>query len=482
MSSPEGTIEGAVATKDDSAVTRGWLVPAIIGSALLMQTLNATVISNALPAMAETFGVEPIRLNVAITTYMLAAAIFLPLSAWIADRFGARRVFMSSIVLYTIGSLACGMANDMLGLVIARFLQGVAGATLMPVGRLVLLRTTPKSELVGALAVLTMPALLGPVVGPILGGAIVTFASWRWIFLINLPIALIGLVLVYRYVPEVKEQEPPRVDLTGIILTGVGLACLIFGFENLGRDLLSPWAVAALFGAGAVSLVIYGRHARRTPHAVVNLDVFKNRTFSASVIGGGFMRVGMGANPFLLAMMLQVAFGMTAFAAGTMTFVSAMGALLMKTSAPPLLRRFGFRTVLLVNGVIVALSFMSYSLFRPTWPHWGIMLVLGIGGFFRSLQFTSLSGMVYADIDQEEMSRATTTSSMIQQLVQSIGIALSALLLHLLMTVNHTTTLTPEVVSPAFIIVGLVTLISMLWFIRLPPNAGDEMSGRVPRI
>ena len=459
---------------------RGWLVPAIIGSALLMQTLNATVIANALPAMARTFHVEPLRLNVAITVYLLAAAIFLPFSGWLADRFGARRVFMSSIVLYALGSVLCGLARGFWPLLAARFVQGAAGATMMPVGRLVLLRTTPKSELVGALSVVTMPALLGPVVGPLLGGAIVTFADWRWIFFINLPIAVIGLILVFRHVPEVREADARPVDIPGILLTGVGLAALIFGFETLGREAVSPLLALGLFALGIGALVLYGRHAGHTPNAVLDLSIFRKPTFSASVIGGGFMRVAMGANPFLLAMLLQVAFGMSAFAAGAMTFVSAVGALVMKTTAPPILRRFGFRSVLLVNAVIVGASFMAYSLFRPSWPHWAIMSVLGVGGFFRSLQFTSLNGMAFAEIEQDQMSRAATTSSMVQQLVQSIGIGLSASLLNYLMIWRGETRLTIEVVSPAFTVIGLVTMISMFWFARLAPDAGDEMNGRRP--
>jgi EmrB/QacA subfamily drug resistance transporter len=436
------------------------------------------VISNALPAMAKSFGVEPVRLSIAITVYMLSAAIFLPLSGWLADRFGAKRIFLCSIVLYALGSLACAFSGTLWHLILARFLQGAAGATLMPVGRLVLLRTTPKSELVGAMSVVTMPALLGPVIGPVVGGAIVTFADWPWIFFMNLPIALLGFFLVRAYVPDVKEQEAPRVDIPGILLTGLGLAALIFGFENLGRDTLSPWAVAGLFALGFASLGVYGWHAGHTPHAVVNLSIFRKKTFAAATIGGAFMRTAMGANPFLLAMLLQVAFGMSAFAAGTMTFVSAAGALAMKTTAPPILRMFGFRTVLLVNAVIVGVSFMAYALFKPDWPHWAIMAVLGVGGFFRSLQFSSLNGLAYAEIEQDEMSRAATSSSMVQQLVQSIGIGLSASLLHLLMTLQGETKLTVAVVAPAFIIAGAFTMISMLWFLRLPPDAGDEMNGR----
>lgn len=470
----------AAAPKDAGKVTRGWVVPAIIGSALLMQTLNATVITNALPAMAESFGVAPVRLSIAITVYMLSAAIFLPLSGWLADRFGAKRIFLASIVLYAVGSLACALSGTLWQMILARFVQGAAGATLMPVGRLVLLRTTPKTELVGAMSVVTMPALLGPVIGPVLGGAIVTFADWPWIFLINLPIAVTGFFLVRAFVPDVKEQARQRIDTPGILLTGLGLAALIFGFENIGRGELHPWAVGGLFAVGLLSLAVYGRHARRTPHAVVDLSIFRKPTFAAATIGGAFMRTAMGANPFLLAMLLQVAFGMSAFAAGTMTFVSAVGALAMKTTAPPILRRFGFRTVLLVNAVIVGVGFAINALFSPSWPHWAIMAVLGIGGFFRSLQFSSLNGLAYAEIEADEMSRASTTSAMVQQLVQSIGIGLSASLLHTLMTLQGETQLTVAVVGPAFAIAGAFTMISMFWFWRLPPDAGDEMNGRTP--
>lgn len=464
-----------------AALARGWITPAILGTGMLMHTLSATVIVTALPAMAEAFGEPPIRLNLAITMFLLATAVFLPVSGWIADRFGARQVFMASVALFALASAACGFAQDLTQLILARMAQGAAGAMMIPVGRLVLLRTTPKHELVGALSVLTMSALVGPVLGPLIGGAIVTFGNWRWIFFMNLPVAVVGLALVRAYVPNVREQQVSPIDGYGIVLTGLGLAALIFGFENLGRDQLPALAVAALFLGGAVCLLVYGRHARRNPHAIIDLSVFRLQTFRASVIGGGFMRVAMGANPFLLAMLLQVGFGMSAFAAGTLTFVSSVGALLMKTTAPPILRRFGFRSVLLVNAVFVALSFMSYGLFTPVTPHWLIMTVLAVGGFFRSLQFTSLNGMAFAEVDQDRMSRASTTSSMVQQLVQSIGIGLAASLLHLLMQLRGETHLTAQAVSPAFLIIGLITLVSMAWFVRLPADAGDEMNRRVRR-
>ena len=480
MSELEGPVEARLApeTPPSTAASRGWMIPAIIGSALLMQTLNATVITNALPTMAIALDEDPLRLNLAITMFLLASAVFLPISGWVADKYGAKRIFMAAMVLFAVASGACGLAQDLNQLVIARMFQGMAGAMMAPVGRLVLLRTTPKSELVAAMSVLTMPALLGPVIGPVLGGAIVTFADWRWIFFVNLPVALVGVLLVRAYVPNVKEQAVSPIDAVGILLTGLGLAGLIFGFENVGRGFLPPGMVAALFLGSLTAFVLYWRHARGNPHAIIDLSIFRLVTFRAAVVGGGFTRVAIGATPFLLAMLLQIGFGLSAFQAGLMTFVSAAGALVMKTAAPPILRRFGFRSVLLVNAVIVGVSFVAYAFFKPTTPHWIMLTVLAVGGFFRSLQFTSLNGLAYAEIEQDRMSRASTTSSMAQQLVQSIGIGLAALLLHLLMTAKGQTQMTTETIAPAFVVIGLITLISILFFIPLPRNAGDEMNGR----
>lgn len=477
MSPVDPPVQNAAA----EARTRGWLIPAIIGSALLMQTMNATVIANALPTMAVALNESPLRLNLAITMFLLASAVFLPVSGWVADKFGAKRIFMVSMVLFALSSAACGFAQDLTQLVIARMFQGMAGAMMAPVGRLVLLRTTPKEELVGAMSVMTMPALLGPVIGPVVGGAIVTLADWRWIFFLSIPVAVVGVALVARYVPNVREQEVSPVDIKGILLTGLGLAGLIFGFENIGRDMLPPLWVAGLFCGGAGALVLYWLHARGNRHAIIDLSVFRIQTFTASVVGGAFMRIAMGATPFMLAMLLQVGFGLSALQAGLMTFISAAGALVMKTAAPPILRRFGFRTVLIVNAVIVAASFVAYGFFKPTTPHWLIMTILAVGGFFRSLHFTSLNGLAFADIEQAGMSRASTTSSMMQQLVQSIGIGLAATLMHAFMTARGDTHLTTEAISPAFVVVGLVTLISLVFFIPLPRNAGDEMNGRAAR-
>src|SRR5580692_7541212 len=344
------------------------LVPAIIGAANLMMTLSATVIANALPAMAITLHQSPISLNTTITIYLLALAIFLPVSGWAADRFGAKRVFLIAIGLYAASCAACGFANDLPELLLARFAEGAAGALMGPVGRLVLLRTTPKHDLVRPMSVLTMPSLLGPVIGPPIGGFIVTYLSWRWIFFLNIPIAIMGVILVTKYINDIKEEDAGKLDWVGMLLTGAGLAAVVFGFENLGRANMPAFAPYGLLGVGLALLAVYAAYARRTPHAILDLKLFKIPTFFASIVGGTFMRMGVGATPFLLALLLQVAFGMSPFQAGLMTFASAAAALVMKTSAPPILARFGFRTTLSINSVIVGLSFMAYAIVTKMTP------------------------------------------------------------------------------------------------------------------
>jgi len=470
--------EAAAETPEEAAEPFSSLVPAIIGGALVMQTLNATVINNALPSMARTLGENPVNLNTAITVYLLASAVFLPISGWAADKFGAKRMFLLAIVAYAAACAACGVAQNLVQLLLARFAEGAAGAMLGPVGRLVLLRSTPKHNLVRAMSVLTMPALLGPVLGPPIGGFIVTYASWRWCFFFNIPIAALGLFLVTRYIDDVKEEVATPLDWPGLFLTGIGMAGIVYGFENLGRGAFPAWVVGGMLGGGILCMLVYAWHANRTPHAILDLSLLKIRTFSASVVGGAFMRMGMGASPFLLALLLQVAFGLSALQAGLMTFASAAAALVMKTAAPPILQRFGFKTVLSFNAVVVALTFMGYALFTPATPHWMIYAVLLAGGFFRSLQFTSLNGMAFADVDRAQMSRASTMSTMGQQLSQSIGVGMAATLLHLSLAHAHAKHLTAALITPTFLVIGGVAMISALFFITLPKGAGAELHGR----
>ena len=457
------------------------VVPLIIGSAMLMQTLNATVLTNALPRMATDLHQSAVTLSLAITTYMLASAVFLPVSAWAADRFGAKRVFTIAIVIFAASSAACGFAQNLTHLIGARFFQGMAGAMMMPVGRLILLRSTPKNQLVQAMSVLTIPSMMGPVIGPVLGGAVVTFGDWRWIFFFNVPIAIAGVFLVTKYIKDVREDTPPPLDWFGSVLVGLGLAAAMYGLESV-RGEHTPWfVIAGPLLVGAVLLGVYTLYARRTPHAVLDLSLLRVQTFNASVVGGAFMRMGMGASPFLLALLLQKAFHMSAFEAGLMTFASAAAALAMKTVAPPILARFGFKRVLTINTVIVAVSFMAYALFTPTTPYAVIIGILVIGGFFRSLQFTSLNGLAFADVEQRQMSRASSMSTMGQQLSQTIGISLAAAMLHVTLAAQNLAEPTAATIAPAFLGVGMATLVSLLFFLRLPANAGHELHSQPRR-
>jgi EmrB/QacA subfamily drug resistance transporter len=435
------------------------------------------VIATALPTIAHALGESPLRLNVAITCYLLSLAVFIPISGWVADRFGARRVFSGAIVVFTLGSIACGAAHSLTQLVAARILQGLGGALMVPVGRLVLVRTVGKSELVRAMSFVSVPALIGPVMGPPLGGLIVTYASWRWIFFINIPIGVLGIVLVNLLVGDLKETGRGPFDLTGFALTGIGLASLAFGFENVARGALPDTAVVALLAVGAASIALYVGHARRVEHPIIDLALLRIPTYLAVSTGGFLFRMALGALPFLLPLMLQIGFGLSALQSGLLTFASAAGAMLMKTSAVRILRRFGFRVVLVVDTVISSGFFLGYSLFRPDTPHLVIFLALLAGGFFRSLQMTSINTLSYADVPPALLSRATSLSSMAQQLSQTAGVATAALLLHLVLLMRGGDALAAADFYPAFVGIAVISLVSVPFFLRMSPDAGAEVSG-----
>src|SRR5216683_592744 len=314
-----------------------FLVPLIVACALFMENLDSTVIATALPQIAASLGEDPLRLNLAITAYLLSLAVFIPLSGWVADRYGARRVFRAAIVIFTVGSACCGLANSLPELVAARILhQGLGGAMMVPVGRLVMLRAVPKSELVRAMSYLTVPALVGPVLGPPLGGLIVTYSSWRWIFFINLPIGLLGIVLATLFIEDVRETAMWPLDVRGFLLAGLGLSGLMFGFETAGRGVLPGSLVAVLLAVGALALALYVLHARVIAAPIIDLRLLSIPTFAGAIIGGSIFRIGVGALPFLLPLMLQLGFGLSPFASGLLTFASAAGALTMKFTAAPI--------------------------------------------------------------------------------------------------------------------------------------------------
>ena len=376
-----------------------------------MQTLDSTVIATALPAIARSMHQDPIRLNLAITSYLLSVAVFIPLSGWVADRFGARTVFRAAIIIFTLGSALCGASFSLTQLVAARIVQGVGGAMMVPVGRLVVLRSVPKHQLVDAMSYLTVPAVLGPVIGPPVGGLIVTYSSWRWIFYMNMPIGVLGIILVTLYIDDIREEGIGPLDLRGFVLTGMGLAGLVLGFESIGRGILPVSVVMTILAAGGICTGLYVLHARRITYPIIDLALLRIPTFAAATAGGGMARLAIGALPFLLAMLLQLVFGLTPFASGLITFTSAAGALTMKLTVGPIIRRFGFRTVLIGDSIISGAIMMGYALFRPGVPYTWIVLTLLIGGFFRSLQFTSLNTIAFADIDRRRMSRAFPPST-----------------------------------------------------------------------
>jgi EmrB/QacA subfamily drug resistance transporter len=451
----------------------------IIATALFMENMDGTVISTSLPAIALDLHQDPIVLKLALTSYMLTLAVFIPASGWVADRFGARTVFCSAIVIFTLGSILCGASSSLATLIAARVFQGLGGAMMVPVGRLVLLRSIPKSGLVSAMAYLTVPALIGPVAGPPLGGFITTYFHWRWIFWINVPIGILGVLLSLRFIQNLREQTVPRFDFKGFVLSGIGLLSLISGLSMIGRGIAPYWLVAAMIAIGVLSLAVYARHAKANAGAILDLRLLRIPTFYAGVVGGFIFRIGIGAMPFLLPLLLQVGFGLSPFASGSLTFATAAGALLMKFTASTALRRFGFRQTLMVNGLISGAFVGACALFTPSTPHWLLLVVLLAGGFFRSLEFTALNAISYSDIDTPLMSRATSFASVSQQMSGAVGVAVAAICVELIQVSFGDSDLLARDLSLAFVLVALVSSLSVFIFAGLKPNAGAAVSGRM---
>ncbi|GLK69400.1 DHA2 family efflux MFS transporter permease subunit [Hansschlegelia plantiphila] len=462
------------------AIPNRILVPLIVACALFMENLDSTVLATSLPAIATELGVNPIDLKLAMTSYLLSLAVFIPVSGWVADRFGARLVFRTAIAVFALGSALAGFSATMPEMIGARVIQGVGGAMMVPVGRLVILRTVPKSELVGSLAWLTVPALIGPVLGPPLGGFITTYFSWRWIFWINLPIAALGLVLATLFIPDLKGEERTPFDRLGFVLSGFGLAALVSGATALGLEALPHEVAFVLLAAGVVSLAGYILHFRRVEHPILDLRLFAIPTFRAAILGGSLFRIGIGAAPFLLPLMLQLGFGLSAFQSGLLTFASALGALFMKMAAKPILQRFGFRATMIANALIAAAFMTAPALFTAATPSAVMLGALLVGGFFRSLQFTAVNALGYADIDSARMSRATSLASVAQQISLSLGVSFAALALEAILGHRAGTTLQASDFPPTFMMIGLISASSVFLFARLAPNAGGEVSGHAP--
>jgi EmrB/QacA subfamily drug resistance transporter len=409
-------------------------VPLVLAIALFMEHMDSTVISTALPAIAEDIGTTPIALKLALTAYLVALAIFIPVSGWVADRFGARRVFAGALVVFMIGSIACAVSGSLVEFVLSRFLQGMGGAMMTPVGRLVLVRSTEKSDLVNAMAWLTIPALIGPLAGPPVGGFLTTFLSWHWIFLVNIPIGIAGVIFALTLLPESEPPPARRVDWTGFMLAGAAASGIVFGLSVISLPALPPvWGVSATI-AGAVSFAAYVRHARRAPDPLLNPRLFANPTFRSAVIGSNLFRIGAGAVPFLLPLMLQIGFGMTPFQSGMVTFVSAGGALAMKFTVKRILGSAGFRTVLIGAAGGAAISIAVNGFFTAATPLVLIMALLFLSGLVRSLFFTSANALTFSDISDADAAQATAVTSATQQVSIAVGVALAGGVLDLVTT------------------------------------------------
>jgi EmrB/QacA subfamily drug resistance transporter len=454
------------------------LTALIIAAAMFMEQLDGTVLATALPAMAQSFHVGPLHMNVALTSYLLSLAVFIPASGWAADRFGSRTIFRTAIALFTLGSVLCAQSVSLPMLVASRVLQGVGGAMMMPVGRLVLLRTVPRQDFIRAMSWVLVPGLIGPVVGPPLGGFFVTYLSWHWIFYINVPIGMVGFVLASLYIEEVREEVRKEFDWVGFLQSGVSLSCLMFGFELMSRGVVSGVQGGVILGVGVAAWALYVRHAHLVDHPVLDLRLMRVPSFAISVWGGSFTRITAGALPFLLPMMLQLGFGLSALQSGLITFASAAGSMLMKASAAPILRRFGFRSTLIWNGVIATGLVMGTALLRPGWPLGMIYALIFAGGFFQSLQFTAYNTVAYADIPARLASSATSFYTTFQQLMLSAGICVAAAVLAVSMRVQGHVHPGLGDFSVAWVVVGVISLVASPICGLFARDAGDDMSGR----
>jgi EmrB/QacA subfamily drug resistance transporter len=458
------------------------VVAMIVGSAIIMQQIDSTVITTALPQMAISLHTDPVRLSVAVTAYLLSLAVFVPVSGWAADRYGGRTIFRAAIALFTLGSILCGLSGNVVELTAARVLQGLGGAMMVPVGRLVLFRSVEKTALIATMAYLQVPAQLGPVLGPPLGGFITTFFSWRWIFLINVPLGILGIVLVTVFFDNPKGETRRPFDWIGFVLIGAALFCLMYSIEAVGRGRGNVTELVVLLGCGIVLGALALRHLRQAQHPLLDLSVFRITTFQTSITGGSLFRAGAGSLVFLLPLLLQVVFGMSAFASGTITFATAVGSISMKLTARPILRRFGFRRVIIVNSIISAASIAMCAFFTAATPVVLIFVLLLIAGFFQSLQFTATQAMTYAEVGQPQMSSVTSIASMSQQLSRGFGISLVAALLNLSLAWRGASALGLPDFAVAFGGAALLALLNLPFGWIIAHDAASEVSGHKPKV
>jgi EmrB/QacA subfamily drug resistance transporter len=450
-------------------------VPLVLAIALFMEQMDSTVIATALPSIALDLDTSPVALKLALTSYLVALAIFIPISGWAADRFGARRVFAYAIAVFVAGSIACVFAQSLGGFVAARFLQGMGGAMMTPVGRLVLVRAVAKADLVRAMAWLTIPALIGPLAGPPVGGFLTQWLSWHWIFLVNVPIGLAGIAFALLRLPADVDRRPGRVDWTGFLLAGTAAAGIVFGFSVVSLPALPPmWGIAAIV-AGAVAALALGVHIRRHRAPIFERALFAPGVFRTAIIGANLFRIGVGAVPFLLPLMLQIGFGFTPIESGLTTFVAAAGAISMKFVVGPILRLAGFRTSLIGAAIASAVSIAAIGLFDAATPLAAIMAALFAGGLVRSLFFTSVNALTFAEIDSRMAAQATAVVSTAQQVALAMGVAFAGGLLDII--AGHEAAIPVSAFAIAFHAMAAITHCGAFVFLRLPADAGAAASG-----
>lgn len=447
-------------------------LPWIAAMAFFMQALDATILNTALPAIAHSLGRSPLAMQSAIISYTLTVAMLIPVSGWLADRFGTRRVFMIAVSLFTLGSFACAMSGSLSQLVVFRVIQGIGGAMMMPVARLALIRAYPRSELLPVLNFVTMPGLVGPILGPLLGGVLVTWASWHWIFLINIPIGLLGLLYARKYMPNFTTPRR-SFDMSGFLLFGLSLVLISSGMELFGERIVASYIGILIIFGGLFLLMTYIWHARRHPTPIIALPMFKTRTFSVGIIGNLASRLGTGCVPFLMPLMLQVGFGYTALIAGCMMAPTAIGSLLAKSTVTQVLRWFGYRKTLLGVTMVIGLLIAQFSLQSPGMEVWMLILPLFVLGMAMSTQFTAMNTITLADLTDENASSGNSVLAVTQQLSISLGVAVSAAVLRMYEGIDNFNTV--EQFHYTFLTMGAVTLVSALVFLLLRPKDGRNM-------
>lgn len=454
------------------------LLPWLVAVAFFMESLDTTILNTAVPAVSAALRVAPLAMKSVLASYTLALAVFIPISGWMADRHGTRRVFASAIGMFTLGSLLCGLCSNIHTLVLCRVIQGFGGAMMVPVGRLTLVRAFPKYDLVRVMSFVTIPALIGPMFGPLAGGLIVHYLHWRLIFFLNLPIGLLGLVMVYLHLPDYREEGTPPLDLVGLILFGSGIGLFSYVLEVFGDHTLSIREIFALLAMAVTLIAGYAVHANSAPHPLLHLGLFRIRTFRAAVTGGLVTRLGIGGVPFLLPLLYQVGMGMNAVQSGLLLMPPAIAAGIMKPYMSAILRRMGYRGVLVSNTIIIGLLLVLFGFIGLNTPIWMILLVVFIYGGFSSLQYTSMNTLVYADTDDEDTSNASTIASTMQQMAISFGVAIAGLATEFFLP--PTAYAHPIVfihgIHKAFFFLGGLTILSTLVFRILRPGDGESVS------